>query len=94
MNENRVHSKYTYFLRFEIGHDKYADAYEIAIRKIILAIHSFNMYCNIAVTIFYVNFIFRKNYTDLGRHNKCAIENTFNEMGIFNLEFRVPKNIF
>ena len=45
MNENRVHSKYTYFLRFEIGHDKYADAYEIeiAIRKIILAIHSFNI---------------------------------------------------
>ena len=89
MNENRVHSKYTYFLRFEIGHDKYADAYEIAIRKIILAIHSFN----IAVTIFFENFIFRKNYTDFGRH-KCAIENTFSEMVIFNLEFRVPKNIF
>ena len=71
MNENRVHSKYTYFLRFEIGHDKYADAYEIAIRKIILAIHSFNMYCNIAVTIFFVNFIFRKNYTDLDVQQVC-----------------------
>ena len=38
-----LHTKYTYFLRFEIGHDKYADAYEIASRKIILAIHSFNI---------------------------------------------------
>ena len=67
MNENRVHSKYTYFLRFEIGHNKCADAYEIAIRKIILAIHSFN----IAVTIFFVNFIFRKNYTDLDAQQVC-----------------------
>ena len=79
MNENRVHSKYTYFLRFEIGHDKYADAYEIAIRKIILAIHSFNIAIDQSPS-FFANFIFRKNYTDLGRHNKCAIENTFNEM--------------
>ena len=88
MNENRVHSKYTYFLRFEIGHDKYADAYEIAIRKIILAIHSFNIAIDQSPS-FFANFIFRKNYTDLGRHNKCAIENTFNEMGIFNLEWAV-----
>ena len=38
-----LHTEYTYFLRFEIGHDKYADAYEIAIKEIILAIHSFNI---------------------------------------------------
>ena len=66
---------------------------EIVIRKIILAIHSFNIAIDQSPS-FFANFIFRKNYTDLGRHNKCAIENTFSEMVIFNLEFRVPKNIF
>ena len=66
---------------------------EIVIRKIILAIHSFNIAIDQSPS-FFANFIFRKNYTDLGRHNKCAIENTFNEMGIFNLSVQSTQKYF